>query len=105
MHNARWNTKFARILNLYIRTENPSDELIMMVKFITQVYAPVLFNIVMYPHAANGANHVFEYIRLSKICLPDQEFQLVFKYIMINSYFLHPENILLSGENNTFSLS
>ena len=38
LHPARWHTIFIRTNNVYVRTNDPSEELSLMVKFIVQPY-------------------------------------------------------------------
>ena len=45
MSHARWSTKANRILQLYISTSNPSNELKLLAEYCVKVYAPVWFQI------------------------------------------------------------
>ena len=97
MHNARFNTTFCRLLNLYVRQETPSEELKTLVTYITQAYAPTIFSIVLKPHLKYGSIHYFNYLQLSKKCLSVPHFKYVYKYFIKNAYFAHSENILLAA--------
>jgi len=43
LNHARWLTLSIRLLSAYIRTENPPENLTVLVKYIQEVYAPVWF--------------------------------------------------------------
>ena len=96
IHSARFNTTFCRLLNLYCRQESPSEELKIMVTYISQAYAPTIFSIVLQPHLKYGSFHFFNYLKWSKKCLSVLHFNHVKKYFIKNAYFCHSENILLA---------
>jgi len=60
-----------------------------------EAYVPVLFATVLNPELWNGSFHFFQYLILAKECLSAEHFEFIFKYFQINSYFAHPENLLL----------
>ena len=60
-----------------------------------KAYAPACFNIVLKPEFINGTFHFFNYLKNAKACLSPAHFKICLKYFLINSYFAHPENLLL----------
>ena len=99
VHNARWITTASNLLVLYMQEENPSDDLVLLVTFIVNVYVPALLKIKMTPHCSNGPRHIFEIIQLARNLLeidhPDV-YSVVTACIEDNSYYLHPEQVLLA---------
>ena len=99
VHNARWVTAASNVLVLYMQEEEPSENLVLLVKYIVNCYFPALLTIKKTPHCSNGARHVFEMVQLSRDLLeiehPD-EYSVVLGCIEDNSYYLHPEQIVLS---------
>jgi hypothetical protein len=67
MSQCRWRTTFMRVLALYIRTENPTKELVTLVKYILEAYGPMCFDIVLYPQVYNGTYHFFNYAQNAKV--------------------------------------
>lgn len=92
---ARWLTTASRVLRLYISTREPSKELKKVVKFIVQVYAPFWFLVKTRPQAIHGSRNVHQYITWLRNMPADVQ-TVVRKSVRTNSYFFHPENILLS---------
>ena len=82
-------------LRLYVGCENPSDTLVIIVTFIVRVYAPTWFNIKRKPFRKDGARHLFIMIKNSRY-QTDELKAMVDPVIQRNSYFAHPENLLLS---------
>ena len=66
LNEARWLTKAIRILRLYVSTNNPSFNLVKLVSFILNLYAPAWFKIKSNPRAVDGAKNFFT----SYICYP-----------------------------------
>ena len=52
---------------MYIRTENPTEELVTLVKYILEAYGPMCFDIVLNPQVYNGAYHLFNYAKNAKV--------------------------------------
>ena len=99
VHNARWVTTASNLLILYMQEENPSDRLTLLVKYIVNVYVPTLLNIKKTPHCTNGTRHIFKMVQLSRDLLEVQYpevFSVVTGCIEDNSYYLHPEQVLLA---------
>jgi hypothetical protein len=95
LNHSRWLTTANRLLRLYVGSENPSDTLVTIVTFIVRVYAVTWFNIKQKPSCKDGARHVFMMIKNSRY-LTDELKAIVDPVIQRNSYFAHPENLLLS---------
>lgn len=92
---ARWLTIGSRFLRNYVTKENPSPILRKIVEFIVKVYAPFWFLVKNQPLAIHGSRHVFKYI--CWLCeLPEDVQMIVRPSIEYNSYYFHPENVLLA---------
>ncbi|CAH0381343.1 unnamed protein product [Bemisia tabaci] len=89
----RWMTTASRVLRLYIGTENPSAELLILVTFIMKVYSPMWFHIKFEYLCQNGALHIWRTITYSRY-LEKSLKDIVDPVIQRGSYFAHPENIL-----------
>lgn len=95
IHHARWLTKAARILRLYVTTNSPSNNLRDLAIYVIKVYTPMYFNIKYYNSIIYGSVLLFKFIQWSKY-LPDTQRNIVRKAISNNSYYAHSENVLLS---------
>lgn len=94
--HARWLTEANRLLRLYVSQECPSDNLRRIVKFILNFYAPSWFHIKSHPTCQDGAKDLFFMLTLyQKLDKTDQS--VVHSVLQNNSYFCHPENILLAA--------
>lgn len=93
--HARWLTTANRILRTYVSTKNPSKNLITLTDFVLKVYAPLWFTIKTKSSCIHGAKHVFKQIQLIRY-LPAKLKAIVEDVVQRNSYFAHPENILLT---------
>lgn len=80
---------------MYISTESPTFELKQTVLFILNSYMPVWFDIKKNSSFTDGPKHVFKVIQTSRY-LPANLRQVVEPVIERNSFFAHPENLLLS---------
>ena len=99
--HARWLTKANRLLRLYACQECPSNNLRRIVTFILNFYAPSWFHIKSHPTCQDGAKNFFFMVSLyQKLDIADQT--VVASVLQNNSYFCHPENILLAaiGDEN-----
>lgn len=92
---ARWLTTASRILRLYVSKSNPTETLRNLVRFIVKVYAPFWFLIKSQPQSIHGSRHLFQYILWIRE-LPVNIQHIIRPTIAQNSYYLHPENVLLS---------
>lgn len=95
MHNARWLTTASRVLRLYVATDKPSENLIILVKYIMQVYVPMYFNVKSRNSSVFGSVHLFNFITYTR-SLTSHLLPIVQKVIQNNSYFAHPENLILA---------
>lgn len=95
-HNARWLTTANRFLRLYMSQKHSSEALRRIVRFIVNVYAPSWFNIKTNSSCLNGATNFY---LLIKWCyeLGNIDWEIVEPVLQNNSYFAHPENILLAA--------
>ena len=99
VHQARWVTAASNLLCLYLQSMNPSNDLILVVKIILNIYGPALFYIKENWHVSKGPLHVFHVLQLSKKLLQYEKpelFTIVKNVIQNNGYFLHPENMLVA---------
>ena len=95
LSHARWLTTTTRTLRRYIGTENPSFELLVLVKFIMRVYVPMWFQIKCHPTIKDASMNLWESIWMSRF-LEDDLRDIVYNVIQSNGYFAHPENILFA---------
>lgn len=95
IYGARWITVASRILRYYVSRKKPSRNLIDLVLFIQTVYVPVLFWIKKHPSWENGPRHFHRIICFSRQLKP-RMFLTIRAKLLSNSYFSHPENVLLS---------
>jgi len=96
LSNSRWLTKANRILRLYMSKQVSSEELYRITRFILNVYAPSWFQVKQYSSCVDGARNFFY---LMKRCyeLGHGDLEIVEPVLQNNSYFAHPENIILAG--------
>lgn len=97
LHHARWLTCANRVLRLYMSTEAPSQNMLNIVSFIVQVYAPSWFNIRRNPLCSDGARNFFYMLRKSRSISDSLVLESTRKVLRRNCYFAHPENILLAA--------
>lgn len=95
VYAARWYTTASRILRLYISTQIPSNTMKLIVRYILHVYLPMWLHIRKKPYWNDGPSHVQRLLTFSRD-INSQIHLIVIKKIVNNSYYLHPENILLS---------
>ena len=91
LNQARWLTKANKILYLF---PNPSKELIMITSFILTFYTPIWFHIKEHSSCIDGAKNFFFILQLLKD-QPPQIQEVVRPVLQHNSFWAHPENILL----------
>jgi len=109
LDNARWLTRANRILRLYVSTESPMPQLKRLVHNIVNFYASSWFTIKRRFHFWQGAQNYLDIIKSFRL-LPvgDQEIQK--RALVRNSFFAHPENILVGAlysldlENRKFAV-
>ena len=95
MSHSRWLTTANRILRLYVALDYPTEELSHLVIYVVRVFAPLWFTIKGKPSCQDGARHVFQLIRKSRYLTQDLK-NIVDPVIQRNSFFTHPENLLIS---------
>ncbi|CAH1998449.1 unnamed protein product [Acanthoscelides obtectus] len=95
MSHARWLTRANRILRLYVSVETPPESLTILATYVIKVYAPIWFSIKSHSSCKDGSRHFFKLIELSRY-LPANLKSIVDPVIQRNSYFAHPENVLLA---------
>lgn len=94
-NHARFLTFACRACRLYISTAKPSKDLQLLIQFIVRVYGPMWFLIKRQPQIFHAPRHLFKYIQLIQ-WLPVKYKEIVQDVISRNSYYAHPENILMS---------
>ena len=78
-------------------TEQPSAEMVQLVTYVVNVYAPCWFEIKSHPLCSDGARNFFFALTSSRQ-LPDESIrQCVETVLTRNCYFAHPESILLAA--------
>lgn len=97
LSHARWLTCANRTLRLYMGTENASEELLKLVAFIVLVYAPSWFKIKSHPSCTDGARNFFFIMQACRQLDDSRLCEAVERVLKRNSYFAHPENILLAA--------
>lgn len=95
LHNSRWLTLANNILRLSVGTQTPSQNLVDIVSYVLKVYVPSWFQIKMNHECVNGPENLL-YIKRASRYLKLEHRNEVDASIQRNSYFAHPENILLA---------
>lgn len=95
MSHARWLTRANRILRLYIATSDPSVKLVTLATYVVKVYAPTWFHIKSHPSCKDGGRHLWQLISRSRYLTTEFK-SIIDPVIQRNSYFAHPENLLLA---------
>ena len=95
INHSRWLTSANRFLRLYVGTQDPSPNLILIVRYIVICYVPTWFSIKYRESIVYGSKNLFALIkRLQSLDYCVQE--IVRPVIQNNGYFGHSESILLS---------
>lgn len=95
MAHSRWLTTASQALRLYVSSEEPSDNLKKIVKYIMFVYVPVWFAIKCQPTISQAARHAFKMI--SKCQQMEEDIQeIVMPVLERNSFGAHSESILVA---------
>ena len=97
VHQARWVTSANNILRLYAQTLRPSASLRRLCIIILNFYAPCFFKIKQDYHITQGARNFYFALRLARDCMTGKEFEVAKKVFQFNSFFAHPEAIILSA--------
>lgn len=104
LNHSRFLTTANRILRYYVSKSKPSKKLITIVDFYVKVYAPMWFSIKSQGNIRMGPKLLFDFIKWVRENFKSKLRKELFKAVKINSYFAHPENILLTmltDENKT----
>ena len=91
----RWLTFASRVIRLYISTQDPSEELIILVKYAVQVYAHTWFEAKWNFNISQGSKHLFDEIQRQNNFCDSNTLSIVRNYTQINGFFAHEENVLL----------
>ena len=95
VNHARWLTHAIREMQVYTRTERPSPELVKLITYIVQVYAPVWFSIKSNSKFTSGPSIMFKLMTLIKTQPQDTQ-RVVKPVVQRNGYFAHPSTMLCS---------
>lgn len=98
MGHARWLTTGSRNCRVYISEKDPDQGLVAAVQTTVAVYAPVFFNIKKSPGFASGPKIFFEIVQRTRDNedLPVHVKEIIYRTLTTNSFFAHPENILVA---------
>jgi hypothetical protein len=95
LNHSRWLTTANRVLRLFVATSEPSEQLKTLSTYIVRVYIPMWFCIKTKPSCKDGARHLWRTIYLSRYLSPELK-RVIDPVLQRNSFFAHPENLLLS---------
>ena len=101
LYHARWITLASRILRLYVSEKFPSKNLSVLAEFCIKVYFPSWLEIKLRNTISDGAKHFHAILNpISKF--PDRPVRdKALESLERNSFFAHPENILISMLSDT----
>ena len=94
LNHSRWLTTANRMLRLYDSDKN-SFKLQALIMFIIRVCVPMWFAIKSYSYCKDGARHSHQIVARSRYLSQEHE-QIIDPVLHRNSYFAHPENIILA---------
>ena len=94
---ARWLNDKSAEMRYYIQTEKPSEGLVRLMHVTLNWYGPLFFQIKKESDVSFGAIHFYNAIDLQRKHFTTVEQIAVKSTFERNSFFAHPENILLSG--------
>ena len=92
MAHSQWLTTASRALRLYVSTENPPENLQLIVEYILQVYTPMWFKIKRSCDISLAPMHVFKPISKWQK-LPSKVRDIVTPVVERNSYGAHLESV------------
>jgi hypothetical protein len=95
LSHSRWLTLANNVLRTYVGTQKPSNDLKAIVTFIIKVYAPSWFHIKINCKCFDGAPNLFHFIKATRYLQPNYR-EVVEKSIQNNSFYAHPENMLIA---------
>ncbi|GBM14006.1 hypothetical protein AVEN_166193-1 [Araneus ventricosus] len=94
MYHAQWQTIANGILRLNTSMESPSENLV-IIAYIVKIYAPTWLPIKVHAYCKYEARHLFKFIAATRY-LPKELKAKIDPVIQRNSYFTHPENLLIA---------
>lgn len=95
LSHSRWLTAANRLLRLYVATEAPSHNLILLVNYILRVYAVTWFSIKYRPGFEYGSRHLWQSFKLSRE-YPEEVRAIIDPVMKRNAFFAHAENVLVN---------
>ena len=93
--HARWLTFACPIMRKAVSTRRPSQKFSKILNFLMNFYVPAWFCIKFNPHCQSGALHFHYLVQLAQDLDSDSR-AIVQKVLQDNSYFVHPENIVIA---------
>ena len=96
---ARWVTTANNVMVHYMQLKKPTPELRLLVRIITNVYAPSILNIKRDFHFSNGPKHFYNIFSLAKnlfVAKANDKYLDVVKHtLQTNAFHCHVENMLV----------
>ena len=90
-------TLACRILRYFVSIKNPSQNLKHLTQFCIQVYFPSWFEIKLHNKLTDGSKKFFDIIKKYVTFQLTQKIKdIAIKNLKVNSYFAHPENVLIA---------
>lgn len=93
---ARWFTLGSRVLRLYLGDDDPSILLVVLVRFIIEVYLPLVSNIKTFSQVYYGAKHFFFAVEKTRT-FPKDIRSIIHRVLTDNYSMGHPESLLLAA--------
>jgi hypothetical protein len=93
--HARWLTLACRILRFYV-SHKPTSKLTMLAEFCIKVYFPSWFEIKANKYITSGARNFFNMMQRVDQFPHTKVKTIALRYIEINAFFAHPENVLIA---------
>ena len=104
LNHSRWLTTANRILKIFVGIKTPSKKLQALVMFIIRVCALMWFAIKSHSSCKDGARHFHQQVTRSRYLCQEQN-NIIDPVLHRNSYFAHPENIILAMKVKSFCKS
>ena len=99
VNQARWVTTATNIMCLYMITEDPWDDLVIMAEFIVKVYGPTICDIKQDCHVSCGPINFFKSLKRSREMFKYTRpvvWEAIQDTLTTNGFWAHIENILLA---------
>ena len=93
--HARWLTTAVRALRLALSVKRRTKAFDRILTFIVNHYLPCWVMVKNDPHIQSGARHLYNMLDLSRDLCPGSQ-KIVEKVLQDNSYFAHPENLVIA---------